>query len=46
MKTREQVKQGKLSVADAMNLVDPKCQTYGWLKRRLARLQAEKGAGK
>ena len=41
------VKQGKLAIADAMNRVDPECKTYGWLKRRLARLQAEKkGADK
>lgn len=33
---KEQVKRGLLSIADAMNRVDPKAKTYGWLRRRLA----------
>jgi hypothetical protein len=41
--TKEQVKRGLLSVADAMNRVDPKTKTYGWLKRRLGlKVQVEK----
>jgi hypothetical protein len=32
--TKEQVKRGVLSVADAMKLVAPESKTYGWLTRR------------
>jgi hypothetical protein len=40
---KEQVKRGLLSIADAMNRVDPKTKTYGWLKRRLdAKVQVAK----
>lgn len=43
MGIKEQVKKGTLAIADAMNRLDPDSKTYGWLKRRLARQQAEKG---
>lgn len=34
MKTKEQVKQGKLKISEAMNLVSPDCKTYRWLENR------------
>jgi hypothetical protein len=37
-KTKEQVKRGDMTIAIALNLVDPGSKTYGWLVRRSARL--------
>lgn len=33
--TKEQVKAGTLSNADALKLVDKGSKTYGWLRRRM-----------
>lgn len=43
MKTKEQVKQNKLTIAEALNLVSPDSKTYGWLLRRSERERLRKG---
>lgn len=42
MKTKEQVKQGKMTIAEALNWVAPDSHAYGWLKRRYERLRNAK----
>jgi uncharacterized HAD superfamily protein len=43
MGLKEQVKQGKIAVAEAIVRVSESSKTYSWLKRRAARTSAQKG---
>lgn len=46
MKTREKVKRGELTIAEALNVVPEGAKTYGWLLRRSHRTRAERKAEK